>query len=111
MKQWEIYDFPYPSPEQAHPFVILSPTVLAESGQYEQVNALMCVSLRGKDQPKLRDVRLNGSDGLDGPPLVRCHFVFTLPKSAFGRKRGDVSAVRRREIPRTLGKCFGFAGF
>ena len=45
MKQWEIYDFPYPSPAQAHPFVILSPTVLAESGLYEQVNALMCVSL------------------------------------------------------------------
>ncbi len=110
MRQWEIYDFPYPSPEQPHPFVILSPTVLAESEQYAQVNALMCVSLRAKDQPKLRDVRLNGSDGLDGPTLVRCHFVFTLPKLEFGRKRGEVSLIRRREITKTLGKCFQLPG-
>lgn len=111
MRQWEIYDFPYPSAGQPHPFVILSPTVMAESGQYEQVNALMCVSLRGKDQPKLRDVRLNGSDGLDGPTLVRCHFIFTLAKSSFGRRRGAVTVARRREISRTLAKCFEFAGF
>lgn len=111
MRQWEIYDFPYPSAGQPHPFVILSPTVMAESGQYDQVNALMCVSLRGKDQPKLRDVRLNGSDGLDGPTLVRCHFIFTLAKSSFGRRRGAVTVARRREISRTLAKCFEFAGF
>jgi len=111
MKQWEIDDFPYPSPAQPHPFVVLSPTVLVESEQYAQVNALMCVSLRGKDQPKLRDVRLNGTDGLDGPTLVRCHFIFTLSKTSFGRKRGEVSPLRRREIAKTLGKCFQFPGF
>lgn len=110
MKQWEIYDFPYPSAEQPHPFVILSPTVLAESKDYQQVNALMCVSLRGKDQPKLRDVRLNGSDGLDGPTLVRCHFIHTLSKAAFGRRRGMVSQTRQRAISKTLGICFGLAG-
>ena len=110
MKQWEIYDFPYPSEDQPHPFVILSPTVLAEHKDYKEVNALMCVSLRGGTQPKPRDVRLNGSDGLDGPTLVRCHFIHTFEKSKFRRKRGTVSIARQRAIGKTLALVFNLTG-
>lgn len=47
MKQWEIYNFPYPSPEQLHPFVILSIDQIADNPAYDAVNGLMCVSVRG----------------------------------------------------------------
>ena len=110
MKQWEIYDFPYPSEQQPHPFVILSPTVLAEHKDVKVVNALMCVSLRGGAQPKLRDVRLNGSDGLDGPTLVQCHFIHSHEKVKFGRKRGLVSIARQRAICKTLALVFNLTG-
>ena len=108
MRQWEIRDFPFPSPAQPHPFVVISPDLIAANDDITQANALLCVSVRGDYKPKPRDVRLNGSDGLDGPTVVRCHFVHGLAKEHFGPVRGLVTAVRRRAIVKTINLSFGF---
>ena len=111
MKQWEIFDFPYPSPAQPHPFVILSINAITENPDYANVNALLCVSVRGDYKLKGNDVWLDQSDGLDGPTVVRCHVMFLLEKSAFiGARRGSVSLARRREIAKKMNLCFGLQG-
>ena len=110
MRQWEIYDFPYPSPAQAHPFVILSIDEIADNPAYEMVNALMCVTVRGDYQPKRNDVRLDESDGLDWRTVVRCHFMHTLDKASFRARRGSVTLERRRNIARKINDCFKLAG-
>ena len=110
MRPWEIYDFPYPTTDQPHPCVILSPDFIADSSSYPEINCLACQSLRGRDEVKPREVRLNGADGLDGPTVVRCHVILHLNKNLAGRRRGSVTPERRRVIRRKLRDLFGLHG-
>ena len=110
MRQWEIYDFPFPTAEQPHPCVILSPDPIAENPDYLQVNCLACQSLRARDEIRPREVRRNGADVLDGPTIVKCHVILFFDKARAGRLRGKVSPERRRIIRRKLRDIFGLHG-
>lgn len=107
MLQWEIYNFPHPTPENFHPCVVLSPDILASSPQVPFVNVLACTSLRARDTLKLNEVRLNGADGLDGPTIVKCNFILFFNKNQAGARRGAVSRERQQAIRSTLAKFFG----
>ena len=98
MKKWEIRNYPIPSEDDPHPFVILSPNALCGDDRKKDVNGLMCTSLRPDMQVKDFQVRLNGNDGLDGPTVVDCSFVYILRKSKAGPLRGVVTVARRHKI-------------
>jgi hypothetical protein len=102
MRQWEIYNFPFPTPQDPHPCVIISPDEIADNPQIKQVNCLACQSLRGRDTAKAHEVRLNGADGLDGPTIVKCQMALFFDKDVAGNLRGKVSSERRRMIRRKL---------
>lgn len=110
MRRWENYDFPFPNEDQPHPCVIISPDSIAENPAFPQVNALACQSLRGRDAVNVREVRLNGADGLDGSTVVKCHLILFLKRVSPGRRRGNVSPERRRVIRRKLRDLFGLHG-
>jgi hypothetical protein len=103
VKQWEIWEFPFPSAASPHLFVILSPTRLCADANFDSVNGLLCTTVR----PPGRSARphesfLDPADGLDWLTAVRCNVVFHFAKAAAGSRRGLVSVVRRRELARTL---------
>ncbi len=99
MKQWEIWLYPFEK-ERTHPVVILSADERAERA--EQVNGLLCVSLRGGQNLRSAEVMLNSADGLDWETACRCDVFYLLPRAHFHRRLGQVSVARRRAIGRKI---------
>ena len=109
MKQWEIYNFPLPSEDDPHPFVIISIDEICANSDLEFVNALQAQTVRPITRPAKGDeVYLDRADGLDWKTLVKCSTIHLLEKAAFLEERGVVSLVRRRQIIQTLKACFKF---
>ena len=101
MKQWEIWEFPFPSADDPHMFVILSPTRLCQDSNFDSVNGLLCTTVRPPGRPaRPHEVFLDEADELDWLTAVRCNVVFLFAKAAAGSRRGSVGVVRRREITR-----------
>jgi hypothetical protein len=103
VKQWEIWEFPFPSAAAKHMFVILSPTRLCDDASFDSVNGLLCTTVRPPGRPmKSHEVWLDAADGLDWLTSVRCNMIFHFAKGAAGSRRGLVATLRRREITRRI---------
>ncbi len=108
MRQWEIWKFPYPSADRPHWFVIISQTAWCENANNPVVNGLLCTTLRPPARGlKSHEVFLDPADGMDWDTVVKCSHVHELPKTRAAELRGPVTAVRQREIARTLRSCLG----
>lgn len=108
MKQWEIWKFPYPSPDRPHWFVIISQSAWCENEQNPVVNGLLCSTFRPPGRElKSHEVRLDAADGMDWDTVAKCSHVHELPKARAAERRGPVTSVRQREIARTLRACLG----
>lgn len=59
MIQWEIYDYPIPSEEEPHPFVIISSRIIYANERINVVNALMCTTIRPQAPLKEHQVVLD----------------------------------------------------
>ena len=68
----------------------------------DQVNALICTSVKLSREPKGHEIILNGADGLDWKTAVGCDLIHLLPKAKFLDKRGVVAAPRRVAIARKI---------
>lgn len=103
MKQWDIWEFPFPSADAPHMFVILSPTRLCADVSFDSVNGLLCTTVRpvGR-QVRPHEVFLDAADGLDWLTAVRCNIIFHFAKAAARLQRGSVGTIRRREIARRI---------
>lgn len=86
--------------------VILSGDEWCQNESFLRVNGLLCSSAKLNRGPRKNEVILDEADGLDWKTGVRCDFVYALPKADFIDNRGNVSAVRRREIARKIAECF-----
>ena len=102
MRQWDIFLFPF-TEELPHPVVILSTDERA--GARQNVNGLLCVSLRGRPLV-LNEVLLDKADGLDWESAVRCDLVHLLARDRFLERRGGVIPERQIQISRKLIECF-----
>lgn len=110
LKQWDIHIFPHPEGER-HLGVILSPNALAGNEAVEEVNVLMCRTVRPADrEPKAYEVYLDRVDGVDWKTSVKCSMIFNFLKEDAGEQRGRVSEARQRAIKRKLIECFGLRG-
>ena len=101
MRQWEICLFPFRE-EQAHPAVIISNDERCLNENVDQVNALICTSIKLSREPKAHEIVLNGADGLDWKTAVRCDVIYLLPKTEFRERRGVVTPRRRVAIARKI---------
>lgn len=105
MKQWEVWtcDFAEAGP---HPAVIVShPDRVARA---PLVNVLLCSSQRATRRPRENEAVLNGADGLDWETLVKCDLMYLIEKERLYRRRGMVTATRRRALVQRINACFGF---
>jgi len=103
MKQWELWKFPYPAPDRAHWFVIISPPAWCENDGHLVVNGLLCTTLRPAGRSlKSHEVRLDPADGLEWDTVVKCSYVHELPKARAAERLGPVAVARQREIVRKL---------
>ena len=105
MRQWEIYDYPF-ADEGPHPVLILSHSLRAGNGDFEELNGLFCRSVRPTFQPKAIHFVLDRADGLDGMTAVRCDHLYVVRRDFIGAQRGVVSAARRLPLFRKLLECF-----
>ena len=108
MKQWELWQFPYPSADRPHWFVILSPTPWLENTNNPVINGLLCTTLRPPGKAlRSHEVRLDKADGLDWDTIVKCAHIHELPKLKAAECLGSVTLHRQREIARALRACLG----
>ena len=98
MKQWDIYQYPFPDPIGHHPVVILTPNEQASNPDLHHVNVLMVVSLRTDRVLKKLEVALNGADGLDHLSAVKVLPIHLIHKKDLGAKRGSVGQTRQKAI-------------
>jgi mRNA-degrading endonuclease toxin of MazEF toxin-antitoxin module len=107
MKQWDIFLFPHPSPDNPHPCVVISNDAICSNPQIGFINILACQSVRPPTRPpKANEVYLNSADGLDGKTLVKCDFVLTASKNDALSIRGEVSPARIAEIRARMRQFF-----
>ena len=105
MKAWDIYTYDFED-AGAHPAVIVShPDRVAKASW---VNVLLCTTQRANRPPNPTEVRLNGADGLDWETLCRCDALWLVEKSKLTRKRGTVSAIRKRQIVDKINASMGW---
>ena len=101
MKQWDVFMFPF-SKERRHPAVIISNDETCQNPDIEEVNALLCTSVRVNRGPKVTEEILDEADGLDWKTMVRCDRIHLLPKERFDNQKGNVAAERRYLIARKI---------
>lgn len=51
---------------------------------------------------------LNGEDDLDSETRVKCDLMYLVEKDRLYRRRGIVTAARRRALVQRINACFGF---
>ena len=61
-------------------------------------------------EPRANEVLLDDADGLELRTLCRCDLLFTVEKSKLGRRRGTVTAERRRQIAQRIIQRLAIAG-
>ena len=107
MKQWDIFLFPYPTPDNPHMGVVISNDGICVNPNIDAVNVLPCRTVRPLNRAKKdNEVYLNTADGLDWRTLVKCDFVLVFKKDQAIEKRGEVCAQRIAEIRKKLQGCF-----
>ena len=104
MNQWDIFLYPF-LVERPHPVVVLSNDDRCRNPDLEDVNVLMCASIRSNRPLRNSEIVLNGADGLDWSTAVRCDVIYLVPKANFRELRGRVSATRRAVIARKICDC------
>ena len=104
MKPWEIYLFGFEQ-EGAHPAVIISNEERCQNPDLDYVNALICTSAKLNRGPRINEIILDESDGLNWKTAARCDVIYLLEKSGFRDVRGLVTPLRRKLITRKIIEC------
>jgi mRNA-degrading endonuclease toxin of MazEF toxin-antitoxin module len=107
MKPWEVWTWEFPEAGE-HPAVILATEDRVR--HKPRVSVVLCSSRRATRQPELHEVILDEADGLDWPTLCKCDLVYAAEKEALKRRRGSVTAERRRAIAERVIRGLGLAG-
>jgi hypothetical protein len=96
IRQWEIWKAKPEGFERDHWSVVISGQERLDAPRFNQVNGLVCYSLRG--QPASTDVLLNAADGFQAATVRQCDLVFLLDKSKLHSQIGTVSWERQQRI-------------
>jgi mRNA-degrading endonuclease toxin of MazEF toxin-antitoxin module len=107
MKPWEVWTWRFPDAGE-HPAVLL--------GTEERVTlkpricVILCSTQRAARKPEVYEVILDEADGLDWETLCKCDVVYAVPKAELVKRRGSVTAERRRAISERVIRGLGLAG-
>ena len=100
VRQWEIWKARPEGFERDHWFVVISGQERLDAPKFNQVNGLVCYTLRG--QPASTDVVLNAADGFAGATVCQCDLAFLLDKRKLHSHIGVVSWERQQRIKSKL---------
>jgi hypothetical protein len=107
-RQWDIALLPYPTANNPHYLVLLSPDHLAENPDFQNLNGLVCSTIRPPDRPlRSHEVFLDQADGFENKTACRCHLVIEFAREKILQTRGRVSLARQAAIKRKLRDVFG----
>ena len=107
MKPWEVWMWNFPE-AGAHPAVVLGTDERIRLKP--RVCVLLCSTQRAARKPEVHEVILDGTDGLDWETLCKCDVVYAALKRDLVRRRGTVTAERRRAIAERVIRALGLAG-
>lgn len=108
LRQWDTVLVPYPSIENPHYLVLISPDSLAANDDFRNLNGLVCSTIRPPDRPvRSHEVYLDSADGFDHKTACRCHLVIEFAREEVLTKHGRVSSIRQATIRRKLRDIFG----
>ena len=107
MKQWDIFLFPYPAPDDPHLGVVISNNGICANPNVHSVNVLPCQTVRPPNRAKKdNEVYLDRIDRLDWKTSIKCDFVLVFRKSQAVEKRGGISPQRIAEVRKKLQEHF-----
>jgi hypothetical protein len=106
MKQWEIFDYPFPHPIGTHPAVILSPNEPVANPDLKEINVLLVTSVRAGYEPGKYDVMLNSADGLVHLSRVRVFPIYQIVKMDLGARRGALSLIRQQALVKKIREVY-----
>jgi len=108
LRQWDIVLVPYPTENNPHYLVLISPDSLAGNGDFQNLNGLVCSTIRPSDRPiKSHEVFLDGADSFEQKTACRCHLVIEFNREDIMETRGRVSLLRQAAVKRKLREIFG----
>ena len=105
MTQWDTSQYAFP--HGTHPCIIISRTARCNNPVFETVNVLACQSQKATRQAGELEELLDVEDGMDWLTIVRCDFIWVAQKSELTRRRGSVSAERRRAVGAKVIRAIG----
>lgn len=79
-------------------------------GLKPRVCVILCSTQPAARKPEVHEVLLDEADGLDWETLCKCDVVYAAPKTELVKRRGSVTAERRRAIAERVIRDFGLAG-
>ena len=107
LRQWDTVLVPYPTGENPHYLVLLSPDALAGNSDFRNLNGLVCSTIRPPDRPvRSHEVFLDAADGFDHKTACRCHLVIEFARDDILTRHGRVSLPRQLAIKRKLRDIF-----
>ena len=107
MKPWEVWTWRFPDAGE-HPAVILGTDERLRLKP--RVGVLLCAKQQAARKPGVHEVILDEADGLDWDTLCKCDVVYAALKTELVKRRGTVSAERRRAIAERVIRSLGLAG-
>jgi mRNA-degrading endonuclease toxin of MazEF toxin-antitoxin module len=75
-----------------------------------RVCVILCSTQRAVRKPEVHEIILDEADGLDWETLCKCDAVYAAPKTELVKRRGSVTAERRRAIAERVIRGLGLAG-
>jgi len=107
LRQWDTVLVPYPTPNNPHYLVLLSPDSLAGNADFKNLNGLVCSTIRPPDRPlRSHEVFLDEADGFENKTVCRCHLVIEFAREDILQRHTRVSLARQTMIKRKLREIF-----
>ncbi len=108
VKPWEVWDYEFAW--GTHPAVVVSNAVRCD--RKPEIVVLACRTMRAGPErdPLENEALLDTADGLDWKTLCRCDLLFTVAKEKLSRRRGVVTAERRRDVARKIIQGLAISG-
>ena len=107
-RQWDTVLVPYPTPNNPHYLVLLSPDHLAGREEFQNLNGLVCTTIRPPDRAlRSHEVFLDEADGFENKTACRCHLIIEFARERILQRHSRVSPTRQAAIKRKLREIFG----
>jgi hypothetical protein len=110
LRQWDIVLVPYPTANNPHYLVLLSPDPLAGNTDFQNLNGLVCSTIRPPDRPiRSHEVFLDQADSFDHKTACRCHLIIEFSLKTSSKRRDASRSHDKQPSDASYGKFLAFS--